>query len=394
MADPVSAVLALASLAAVTVNMTQMTRLLFKTQDPKVWTIGIRLAVEQARTEEWARRMGVQSYADIERLRTQLPSESARVIVVTIWHGLVVWTEKAKKRFQSYGWDMTDPNTLTEVNTKHPRTPKGWAKRYDWVATGYPDLLELVDTLTALNDGLEKIVPPPPGYKIRAVSGPSVASTDSDMGFTFDEELVNTGAYRRSTQMSSPGQVAPSFTSSLPEVSQLSLLEVKRPPVPQQSNPLNPSEATMDSFEAPPHPISFHPTIAMLFSTSQKSLQLIVSRMHSAAFRSIAVRVKVLSLDYFGRSPTIDELLNPHLRQSQLLRKNVIGILGDICATFGKSVNMHLVMLASLTVRGPFRGCIIFFNTFVLLPATAASGYTLLVVLLGDTSPLCCFSLS
>ena len=326
--DPVTSVVILASLAAVTVNVSQMTRLLFKTQDPKVWTIGIRLAVEQARTEEWARRMGVKSSADIERLRTQLPSESARVTVVTIWQGLSVWTDKATKQFQSYGWDMTDPNTLTELHTKHPRTPTGWAKRYRWVATGYPDLLELVETLTALNDGLEKIVPPPPGYQVNAVSAPSIVPADSVMGLNFEEELVNSRAYRR-----------------LIQVAQRSPLEVQEPSPSQQSTPLI-------TLEAPPHAISFQPTIEMLFSTCQKSLQLVVSQTHSAPFRHIVLRMKVLSLDYFRGTPTIDELLNPHVRQSQLLRKNIIGILGDFGATLGK---FHVVLSSSITREGFWR---------------------------------------
>lgn len=332
--DPVSAVIVAASLASVTVNMTRMTRLLFKAQDPKVWTIGVRLAVEQARTEEWARRMGIKSDADIEMLRTQLPSESARVIVLTIWQGLRVWTAKATKQFQSYGWDMTDPSTLEELNTKHSRAPKGWAKRYEWVATGYPDLLELVDSLTALNDGLEKIVPPPPGYQVNAVSAPSTASADSEMGINFDEELVNSAASRRSMQplpslpISSSRQNVTSFTSRLPgsEPSPVSLLEALEPSSSQQSG-------SLVTIEAPP---AFQPTIEMLFSSCQQSLKLVISQTHSANFRSIAVRMKILSLDCFGRTPTIDELLNPHLRRPQLLRKNIIGVLGDIGATLGK----------------------------------------------------------
>lgn len=258
MADPLSAVFVLASLATVTRNMAQMTRFLFKTQDLKAWTIGIRLPVEQARTEEWARRMGVNSDADIERLRTQLPSESARVIVVTIWQGLRVWTEKATKMFESYA-----------------RTPKGWA-------TGYPDLLELVDTLTALNDGLEKIVPPPPGYQVHAMSAPSIASADGDVGFNFEEELVNSRAYTL-WQMPILSQNATSLISSLPaaQLPHPLVLKVQEPPASQQLIPLN-------VLEAPSKATSFHPTIEMLFSTCQKSLQLVISQTHLASFRSIA----------------------------------------------------------------------------------------------------------
>ena len=47
--------------------------------------------------------------------------------------------------------------------------------------------------------------------------------------------------------------------------------------------------------------------------------------------------MKVLGLDYYGAAPTIDELLNPYVRPSKLLQKNIIGILSDIGATLGKS---------------------------------------------------------
>ncbi|SLM39445.1 Epsin-like, N-terminal [Lasallia pustulata] len=241
MPDPVPAVIVVASMAAVTLNMAKMTRLLFKSQDPKVWTIGIRLAVEQARTEEWARRIGVNSNEDLERLKTQLPSESARVIVVTIWNGLSMWTKKATKKFDSYVWDVADPKSLTVLNTKNPRTPKGWAIRYKWVATGYPDLLELVDTLTALNDGWEKIVPPPPGYQVHAVSAPKIASADNDVGCNFGAELINSATYRRSRQSfpllpnSIPRPNATPFAPSLPAsaLAQRPLSEVQNPPASQ-----------------------------------------------------------------------------------------------------------------------------------------------------------------
>lgn len=351
MAEAVSAAIVVASLAAVTLNMAKMTRLLFKSQDPKVWTIGIRLAVEQARTEEWARRMGVNSNEDLERLKTQLPSESARVIVVTIWKGLSTWTEKATEKFESYGWDMADPESLTVLNTKNPRTLKGWANRYEWVATGYPDLLELVDTLTALNDGLEKIVPPPPGYQVHAVSAPKIASADNDVGFNFDAELINSAAYRRSTQSSPllpnsiPRQNATPLAPSLPAsaLAQRPLSEVQNPPASQRSNPSS-------TLEAPSEAVSFHPTIEMLFSTCQKSLHYIVSQTHSASLRSIALRMKVLGLDYYGAAPTIDELLNPYVRPSKLLRKNIIGVLSDIGATLGKP---FVVPSCRITQEGP-----------------------------------------
>lgn len=58
--------------------------------------------------------------------------------------------------------------------------------------------------------------------------------------------------------------------------------------------------------------------------------------------------MKVLGLDYFVPQSTIDELLNPHLRQSQLLRKNIIGILSDFGATLGKP----LVVPCCSTTKG------------------------------------------
>ena len=309
-----SVALELAALCTATLRMATIVRLLQKSKDPKKFMIGAGLLVEQSRTEEWARRMHVQTTADLQH---QLPTANARKTVLTLLKGLQEWGAEAERMFASYGFDLADLD-------REPTKLKSLSTKLQWMTAGYTDMKELVKTLKSLNTGLWTIAPPPPGYRLQAVTDDS-----EDEGQAPESGISSEGHYDLTSSDNERRLLSNSSTHVL------SIGSERR----------DPDVLPIREEEAP-----YRPIIELLYSTCQKTLGLAIPHVQEGAevFRSVAIQLKVWESNLFLGPITLDEMLNPRQRKPTLLREHIIGVLTDIGNILGNA-NAQIVLYRKLT---------------------------------------------
>lgn len=305
--DPFTAIGVISStiiVLQVAIRTTQLARITGTFKDPKIDTITVRLYTEQARLEEWKRRMGVNNTSDAKAIARMLP-EGPRDQMLFIYESLTIWMSRASNLFKSYGLDITNvPRDKNRFETL--------AKRVKWSTVGLDQLTELVDSLHYLNDGLDRIAPPPPGYFIDPATGPV-------------HQAITANA---STGPGQGGQGSLALTSHLRTTA-------------------TPLKAGPEGFQIPPSTQEFYPyepTIKLLYSACVNTLLFLVTKLptksEKSVFDKIASQLQLWGSGLFDGAFTIDEMLN--LRGRQEMRDFVLGTLADIGVTIGKVATANI----------------------------------------------------
>lgn len=131
---------------------------------PKVDAIFYRLIAEKERTEGWANQMRIMNGAD---LRSKIPPgkyDEVRVLLAKLEH----YYQRAEKKYCK----IQNPGTSQEK-----RRYAMLAAKVKFIALGYDDLKDVVDTIAAMNKALKAIAPPLPSYTPAGYAeGPPVSS--------------------------------------------------------------------------------------------------------------------------------------------------------------------------------------------------------------------------
>ncbi|KAI4176962.1 MAG: hypothetical protein LQ346_007752 [Caloplaca aetnensis] len=301
MADPLSAILVVANVLALTDNFYRGVQFVRKVaQDPKVDGMFVRLITEKARYAEWKRRMGVETPEDFKTLITLLPAD-ARESLPRILAPIEKYVGVAERLFVKYGISAPD---ATDVN----RTLKDKMRRLNLLMDGQQQVHDILETLKNCNDGLLTIAPPAPGYYV------SLAGNDPILETADQASDVLEGPQTR-------WQPAIS-TSDGREGSMSSDAQCIIPPSPIQE----PSRRV------------FHSVIELLHSTCLRVLRSIAERYpdHRTRFQEAGDRLQIWGTGLFHGQISIDQALNQKSAAVKLLRNNIAGTLADIAEVIRK----------------------------------------------------------
>lgn len=147
--DPVTVTALLLSGLALAQNIHKVISASTRLQDPRVDQVYYRLLAEKKRTEGWASHMRVLNSTD---LRATIPPEEYDEVVILL------------KKLDAYYRQAQEKFIAIEPSKEGPITIPFLKARARFLAGGYENLRDFVDTLAAMNKALKSIAPPLPSY--------------------------------------------------------------------------------------------------------------------------------------------------------------------------------------------------------------------------------------
>ncbi|KAI9718538.1 MAG: hypothetical protein M1812_003989 [Candelaria pacifica] len=291
-----------ANLAAVSGRLATSIKIVKGWDDSSGAAIRVRLITERARFKEWLRRMGLDQHdVDYRALKSQLP-QSAQNDVLEILKGLHQWLESAEQLQARFG-------IQTLSGTVGSRDKKPMYMRLQWALSGHEKLRDLVDTLHALNNGLETIAPPPPGYFVHPTL--ELHTAPNPGGTTQQSSSSEQSIALSHSAITGHGEVG-------------------------SSNRCDQDDRFIPS-------MLFHPTIEFSYTRCLECISIALPRLDGSANTSASIallRLKLWGSSLFHGSTTLDQLLNPRTRDSTLLRDFIVGTLADIAVTLEYLLNI------------------------------------------------------
>ncbi|KAN0066864.1 hypothetical protein V8E54_015036 [Elaphomyces granulatus] len=277
MMEPIEVISSIIVLTDVAIKATNIARLVRNTKDPQTDAIVARFYTEQAKLEEWQRRMHISTTADLVRVASQLDSKP-QTKMIRIYIDLQIWMQKADAMLKGFG---LDPESVSRNQSF-----RSYCQRLKWTIVGLQELDGLLMTLHHLNEGLSTITPPPPGYYI-------------------SRNMETTGAGVTSPQSNVSG-------SSPPRTDGTQL---------QSSVPAEIGEERG----------TFQPTIRALFHSCLQTLRLLSSKGDEKGWARTINELQLWGTGLFEDPLPLDNLLS--LKRLEALRSHILGILADIGVT-------------------------------------------------------------
>lgn len=274
MMESIALISSIIVLTDVAIKATNIARIVRNTKDPQADAIVARFYTEQAKLEEWQRRMQISTTADLVQVASQLDSKP-QAKMIRIYKDLQIWMQKADAMLKRFG---LDPESVSRNQSF-----RSFSQRLKWTVVGLQELDGLLMTLHHLNEGLNTIAPPPPGYYV-------------------SPNMEPTGAGVTSPQ------------SNIPETDGTQ---------PQSSVPADIGE----------EPGTFQPTIRALFHSCLQTLRLLSSKGDEKGWARTINELQLWGTGLFEDPLPLDNLLS--LERLEALRSHILGILADIGVTVG-----------------------------------------------------------
>lgn len=311
--DPVSAVLVVANLIAISDNIYRGLRFLRRIhEDPRINGYHVRLITERARYEEWKRRMGIIGKEDVEIFIKKIP-ESAQESLMMILLPMEKYLHQSQALMEKFRIDKAGL-FRGKIGLKDK------AKRAEFMFHGEKELFNLLETLKHCNDGLLTIAPPPPGYYVSLLSGDPIFESSQPTEPARDREhlqSVQTGFQTPEAQASR--------TTRLDSTSSISTHIVSEHDERSRDNQV------------------FHPVIKFLFSISRDVLRIVQKQYidHEPSIVKLHCRLSIWGSGMFQGPVTIDQALNQQSGSVKSLRTNIAQTLAEIVIMLGQFQRFH-----------------------------------------------------
>jgi hypothetical protein len=253
---------------------------------PKVDRIYYRLIAEKQRTEGWANQMRIMNGADLRSMIPPGKYNEVRVLLQKLQH----YYQRAEKKYGK----IQLPNTSQEK-----RRYAMLSAKVKFIALGYDDLKDLVDTIAAMNKALRAIAPPLPSYTPAGhAESPPVSSI-----FTYPTEERH------------PREETSSFTMNNPATS------ITLEPVSVRSASLaEPASSESDDRSIEP----YKPSLCHIYQVCLATLVNISALSSRRAYSNPASRLKLWGAGVFGRPLPLDQLMRYHSARSLTLLRHCL----------------------------------------------------------------------